>query len=355
MKVNVFLLSFIVFAVLCSPMFSFDGAEAYKTSGYNFCQAFPLFPECVGWRTDPISDSYNYWFCAHVDLPKLCEDKPIPEKQIVLRDQEFCCRYIGDELKIRNEVIQDNSSSKQLLGSDSPDTSIRPLIVWTDKDHYNFKDKVIVYGKFDFSSWKIKKSTSEVKFDQALRIVNGTSIQTGRIIAETPVLDVDIILNGRTILKNVPVNENGWFAAFFHLNDRYHFSNQNNLLGVEYISYEYPIPHGGPRTQSTYHFTTGDIAKNDEKFEVWIDDSALPNKIRYGVNLDNPERFINLTRYDLVIARLVTPQGFVIPLDTNFSVKDLSKEFSEFSEYGHGTYEIQVTYGHNTAKATFDY
>jgi hypothetical protein len=41
--------------------------------------------------------------------------------------------------------------------------------------------------------------------------------------------------NGRKVLKNIPVNENGWFVAFFHLNDRYHFSNQNNLLEVDYL------------------------------------------------------------------------------------------------------------------------
>ena len=351
MKTKIFLLTLVSLTVVFSGIFDFDNAEAYKTGSYNFCQVFPLFPECVGWRTNPISDDYNRWFCAYVDLPKLCEEKPIPEKEIILRDESFCCKFIGEELEIRKA----ENTPEQLLGRDSTNTSLEPLIIWTDKDHYNFRDKVTVYGKFDFTSYKIKKSTSETEFDQALRIVDGTSIQTGRITEETPVLDIDIKLNGRIVLKNIPVHENGWFMAFFHLNDRYKFGNQNNLIEVEYILYEYPVPLGGPRTHATYQFTSGDISKYDEKFEVWIDKSELPEKIIYGVELDNPERFIDLTRYNLVIARMVTPQGYVIPIDTNFSVKDLSKEFSEFSRYGHGTYEIQVTYGDNESKKSFEY
>lgn len=353
MKKILFLTSLILSSVLYFAI-NFDMAEA-RTGSYNFCQAFPLFPECVGWRTEAISDSYNYWFCEYVDLPKLCENKPIPEKQIMLRGQEFCCKFIGPELATSRTEIQDDYTPNQLLGRDSPETSIQPLIIWTDKDHYNFRDKVTVYGKFDFSNFNIKKNVSEVEFDQTGRIVNGTSIQAGKIFTETPILDVDIELNGRKILKYIPVHENGWFVAFFHLNDRYHFANQNNLLEVEYILYDNRVPYGGPETHATYHFTTGDISKKDSNFDIWIDDSLLPNKIRYGVNVENPERFIVLTRHDLVITRLITPQGYVIPIESNFSIQDLSTEYSEFADYGHGTYEIRITYGDNTSKATFEY
>ena len=327
---------------------------AYKTGSYNFCSVFPAYPECAGWRTEAISDSFNHWFCDYVNLPKLCENKPDPEKQIMLRNEDYCCRFIGPEIETSLTEIQDKSTSSQLLGKNSPDISIKPLIIWTDKDHYNFGDKVTVYGKFDFTSPKIKKSISEKEFDQAGRIVNGTSIQTGKIITETPVLDIDIKLNGRNVLRNIPVSENGWFTTFFYLNDRYHFATQNNLLEVDYLLYD-NAPIGGPQTHATYHFTTGAISKKDDSFEIWLDDSLLPNKIRYGVTVENPEKLITLASYDLVISRLTTPQGYVIPIKSNFAIQNTSTEYSGFVEFGHGTYEIQITYGNNTSKTTFDY
>ena len=354
MKKIIFLLGIILSSALIFTILNFDIAEA-RTGSYNFCQAFPLFPECQGWRTEAISDSYNYWFCDFVDLPKLCENKPDPEKQIKLRNDDFCCKFIGPDLEIAHSKIQDGFTSNQLIDRDSPDSSIKPLIIWTDKDHYNFRDKVTIYGKFDFTHFNIKKNVSEVEFDQTGRVVNGTSIQTGRIITETPVMDVDIELNGRTILRYIPVHENGWFVAFFHLNDRYKFSNQNNVLGVDYILYDNRVPYGGPKTHAAYHFTTGDISKKESNFNVWIDDSLLPNKIRFGVDVENPEKFIVLNRHDLVITRLMTPQGYVIPIEPDFSIQDLSAEYSDFTDYGHGTYEIQITYGDNSSKATFEY
>ena len=356
MKKILFLVSIVLFSVLFFTVFNFDMADAYKTGSYNFCSVFPLYPECVGWRTEAISDSYNYWFCNYVDIEKFCENKPDPEKQIVLRNQDFCCRFVGPELEIKYNEIQNDSISDQLvqLGIDSSPNSILPLIIWTDKDHYNFRDKVTVYGKFHFASPVIKKSVSENEFEQTGEVVDEESIQTGRIITETPVFDIDIELNGRKVLKNIPVHENGWFVAFFYLNDVYHFSNQDNLLEVEYISYD-PVPLGGPRTHATYHFTTGEIAEKEDGFDIWIDDSSLPNEIKYGVIVKNPERFIELTRYDLINTRLITPDGFVISIDSPFSIQDLSTEYNGFLEYGEGTYEIQVTYGNNMIKKTFEY
>ena len=330
---------------------TFDTSYAYKTGSYNFCSVFPMFPECVGWRTEPISDSYNHWFCDYVDLPKICENRPDSQKQISLHGQDFCCKFIGSE-KIAAQVYQEKLA-KQPIGEDSPNDSIEPLIIWTDKDHYNFKDRVTVYGKFDFSSFKIKKSVSESEFEQTGRTVNGTSIQTGRIIAETPVLDVDIKLNGKTVLRNIPVNENGWFVTFFYLNNRYTFSNQNNLLEVEYVLYD-NVPLGGPKTHAIYHFTTGDIAKKENNYNIWSNEEKMPNKIRYGINVNNPEKFTTLMQQDLVITRLTTPKGYVVQIESDFS-KDLSNEYSDFMKYGYGEYEIQVTYGENTSKITFVY
>ncbi len=337
-------------SVLFSTVFNFDVAEAVTTGSYNFCSVFPAFSECSGWRTEAISDSYNYWFCDYVDLEKLCENKPDPEKQITIREQDFCCRFIGDDLEIHHNEIEQTSQ----LGKNSPDSSILPLIIWTDKDHYNFRDKVTVYGKFDFSKVSIKKGTSENEFEQTGRIVKGTSIQEGKIISESPILDIDIQLNGRQILKNIPVHDNGWFVTFFHLNDRYHFSNQNNLLSVDYLLYD-SVPLGGPRTHATYDFTTGDIAKKENSFNMWIDDSQATDEIRYGVTTENPEQFIELARYNLVNTRLITPEGYTIPIKSNFSIQDLSREYNGFLEYGQGKYEIQITYGDNISKKTFEY
>ena len=318
-----------------------DSANAAKTGSYNFCTQFPAFPECVGWRTEAISD--NYWFCEYVDLDELCKNSAIPEKKIEPKNQNDCCQYIGAKLEksqlinIKQEQqVHDSTNLKEDLDS------VLPLIIWTDKDHYNFRDKAVVYGKFDFTNPSIIQNIKGEIF-----------AQTGKVTKET--FTIDIKLNNKNILRDIPVSSSGWFSAFFHHNNVYNFSTQNNLLGVEYIITQKQVPLGGPKTQATYEFTTGDISKTDESFDIWIDDSNLPNKIQFGIVTENNERFIEHTRHNLVITRLTTPDGFVIPIESNYSIKDLSKEYSEFSKYGSGTYEIQVTYGNNTAQANFEY
>jgi hypothetical protein len=337
-------------SILFYSVSNFDFAEASVTGSFNYCSVFPQYAECNGWRTEAISDSYNHWFCDYVDLEKLCDHKPDPEKQITVRDQNFCCRFIGDELEIPHAEIKQSSQ----LGKNSPDSSVLPLIIWTDKDHYNFRDKVTVYGKFDFTKFTIKKSVSDNEFEQTGRIVSGNSIQEGKIISESPIRDIDIKLNGRQVLRDIPVHENGWFVSFFHLNDRYHFSNQNNLLSVDYSQYD-STPLGGPKTHATYDFTTGDIVKEDNDFDMWIDDSDTANGISYGITTENPGQFIELTRHNLVNTRLTTPEGYTVPVKSFFSVQDLSREYDGFLKYGQGTYEIQITYGDNTSKKTFEY
>ena len=51
------------------------------TGSANFCSQFPTYPECTGWRSEPISD--NFWFCEYVHLPSMCNNPPDPQKQIV--------------------------------------------------------------------------------------------------------------------------------------------------------------------------------------------------------------------------------------------------------------------------------
>ncbi|NNL58888.1 MAG: hypothetical protein HKP31_05445, partial [Nitrosopumilus sp.] len=109
----------------------FYPADAAKTGSYNFCLTQPTFPECVGWRTDAITD--NYWFCDYVSLKEFCKNTPDPEKQIPLRTQDFCCQYIGSELKriLPNHLDQNIQYEEFSVLKDKPE-SLLPLIIWTD-------------------------------------------------------------------------------------------------------------------------------------------------------------------------------------------------------------------------------
>ena len=336
---------FFLILILSSSMYillsDFYFADASKTGSYNFCVSQPTFPECVGWRTNAITD--NYWFCDYVSLKEFCKNPPDPEKQIPLRTQDFCCRYIGSELKrTLSDSLDQNIQYEEFSALKGKQESLLPLIIWTDKDHYNFRDKVIVYGKFDFTNPSIIQNIYDVNF-----------AQTGDISEKT--FTIDIKLNGKIILRNIPVSSNGWFSAFFFNNNPYTFSTQNNLLEVEYIITQGVMPPSGPKTHATYHFTTGDIAKKEDNFKIWLDNSTLPNEIRYGVNVENLEKFITQSRHDQVITRLITPEGYVLPIKSVFAIQDVSTTYSKFREYGHGTYEIQITYGNNTSKASFKY
>jgi len=320
-----------------------NSANAAKTATFNYCHVFPQYPECVGWRTEAIND--NYWFCAYVNLEKLCENAPDPQKQIPLRTQDYCCKYIGPVLEnIDFRYLDQNSEPEKSDGIKEKLRSIENLKIWTDKDHYNYLDKVIVYGKFDFTNTSISDNIWDTKF-----------AQTGEIFEET--FTVDILLSGEIILKDIPVDPNGWFSAPFYHTNFYYFSTQTNLLEVNYTIYDGIIPPAGPFPHAQYRFTTGNISDKAENFKIWVDNSTLPNKIRYGMDMDmgKERKFIELSRHNLVITRLVTPEGYVIPIKSDFAVKDLSTEYSKIREYGPGTYEIQVTFGNNTSKASFEY
>ena len=341
MRIEAIVLALIFSVTLYAVSTEINPVGAAKTGSYNFCTQFPAFPECVGWRTEAIDD--NYWFCEYVYLKELCKNTPDPEKEIKVKNQDDCCKYIGHRLE-KLDTFQTGQDSLNVEPEGLKDKleSILPLTIWTDKDHYNFRDKTIVYGKFDFTNPSIIKNIEGKEF-----------AQTGEVSEET--FNVDIKLNGKLVLQKIPVSSTGWFSAFFYHNNIYNFSTQNNLLEVEYIVSQGQSLLGGPRTHATYQFTSGDVAKTDEMFDIWIDESSLPNKIQFGVIVENPERFIEHTRHDLITTRLTTPEGYVVPIESTYSIKDLSKEYSEFKKYGHGTYEIQITYGDNVSKGTFEY
>ncbi|MDH3736352.1 MAG: hypothetical protein OEQ94_04940 [Nitrosopumilus sp.] len=336
-KIQVLLCSVLV--ILFFTVLDINFADAAKTGSYNFCTVFPAYPECTGYRTEALTD--NYWFCEYVYLKNFCKNAPEPEKQIEIRTQDYCCRYIGPELQNTKTDDSQTISDQIILPTDTVE-SILPLIIWTDKDHYNYRDKVIVYGKFDFTNLAISQNIEQTNF-----------LQTSEVSEKT--FDIDIKLNGRVVLRDIPVSPNGWFSAFFSHDNIYNFSTQNNLLEVDYIVTGKNMPLGGPKTHATYHFTTGDIAKNEESFKIWIDKTSLPNKIEYGVIVKNPDRFIELFRSDLVTTRLITPEGYVIPIESGFSIQNTATEYKGFKEFGQGVYAIQITYGNNTAKEIFEY
>jgi hypothetical protein len=56
-----------------------------------------------------------------------------------------------------------------------------------------------------------------------------------------------------------------------------------------------------------------------------------------------------------VTTRLITPEGYVIPIESAFSIQNTAMEYKGFKEFGQGVYAIQITYGNNTAKETFEY
>ena len=327
----------LMFFITISAVISFDDVEAAKTGSYNFCAQLPAYPECAGWRTESVLD--NYWFCKYVDLKNYCNNSPDEDKQIPLRIGQYCCPHI-EETPLKKFQLDDEFSNLEIKVKNTTD-SILPLIIWTDKDHYNYGEKLTIYGKFDFNDPTIVKNIHDTNFDQTARISEKT-------------FGVDVKLNGRDILRNIPVNSDGWFSAFTFMNNSYNFSTQYNLLEVEYSIASKDVPLGGPKTNAVYHFTTGDIAQKDEKFDVILDDSSLPKKIKYEIVVSNPERFVELSRYDLIITRLTTPEGYAIPIDSSFSGNNLSGEF-ELSNYGEGEYELRITYGNNTTKETFGY
>ena len=335
---KIFVLGSMIFLMIISGTGGFDHAEAAKTGSYNFCSQLPAYPECAGWRAESISD--NYWFCQYVDLKNYCKNLPDADKEIPLRTDDYCCLYIG-QIPLK-KILPENETSNLEIKVKNVEESILPLIIWTDKDHYNYGEKLTIYGKFDFTDPTIVKNIHDFNFDQ-----------TGRVHEKT--LDVDIKLNGREILRSIPVSPNGWFSAFTFMNNSYNFSTQYNLLEVEYAISSKDVPLGGPKTNAVYHFTTGNIAQKDDKFDILLDESLLPNKIKYDIVVSNSERFVELSRYELIITRLTTPGGYAIPIDSTFSDNKISGEFNEFSKYGEGPYELRITYGDNTAKKTFEY
>ncbi|MDH3677976.1 MAG: hypothetical protein OEQ12_06720, partial [Nitrosopumilus sp.] len=165
-----------------------SNAFGASTAGDNFCSAFPTHPECTGYRVEPIYD--NFWFCQYVDLPAMCNNPPDPQKQIVTRIGNHCCGIIGSHvpknISLGDALFVDTSEKGQSLESSSSSSFEQELVIWTEKDHYSFGDRINVYGKFDFDDPVLQNNNSFV----------------------------DISLNDRKVVLDLPVHSNGWFAGY---------------------------------------------------------------------------------------------------------------------------------------------
>jgi len=316
---------FILIASIFLTFASFGFAEAAVTASKNFCESFPTYSECTGWRTEPIRD--NFWFCEYVDLPSMCNNSPDSQKQIPILDSDYCCRLFDDDLVSPRDVSHlyyDPSylemNAKGLMLDES--YPVDELVIWTDKDHYNFGDRINVYGKFDFGDRIIKQSN----------------------------LAVNIAFNGENIISNLPVRNNGWFAGFFYLdNPRYHTTG----LSTVSVSYTHTPTLENPSriSTTTYQFTTGDIPEPEKPFSIWLTPFSTDRHIEYRTVPETPLPF-NL-KHNL-ISRITNPDGIVFSLPTN-SMKNLDMYINNISELRPGNYTISMTVGNFTTHNIFEY
>lgn len=306
---------------------NFGFAEAAVTASSNFCEAFPTYSECTGWRVTPIND--NFWFCEYVDLPTVCNDPPDPQKQIPILDSDYCCRLFDDELVSLRDVSKlyyDPSYLSTIKRGLMLDESypLNELVIWTDKDHYNFGDRVNVYGKFDFGDPLIKKSNSFV----------------------------NVVFNDENVISNLPVRSNGWFAGFFYLDNPRYYTTGLNAIHVSYVHVP-TLEHSSRLATFTYQFTTGDIAEPKKPFSIWLnaDKFSIDDPIEYGTN---PEIFFSSNLKHNLISRITNPDGIVFSLPTN-SMKNLDVYINTISSLRSGNYTISMTVGNFTTYNTFEY
>jgi len=306
---------------------NFGLAEATITASKNFCESFPTFSECTGWRVEPIYD--NFWFCAYVDLPTMCKNPPDPQKQIPTLDADYCCRLFDDDLVSPRDVsvlyydpLYLQMVKKGLVLDES--YPVDELVIWTDKDHYNFGDRINVYGKFDFGDPIIKKSNSFV----------------------------NIVFNGEKVILDVPVQSNGWFAGFFFLDSpRFHTTG----LSTVSVSYFHVPTLENPYhlNTATYQFTTGDILEPKTLFSIWLttDKFSKNEHIGYGTE---PEIPLPSNLKHNLISRITTPDGIVFSLPTN-SMTNLDVYMNNVSDLRSGNYTISMTVGNFTTTRAFEY
>jgi len=286
------------------------------TAGSEFCSAFPTHPECTGWRVEPIND--NFWFCEYVELPSMCNNPPDPQKQITSRSGNYCCGVIGSHMpkniSLDDEVFAGLSKKGESLGM----LSSKELLIWTERDHYYFGDRVNVFGKFNFDDVVLKNNNQFV----------------------------DVSINDRKVILDLPVHSNGWFAGYFTLSNPYSYYTGFNLISVTY--FHTPTQHEPNKfTQASYTITTGDITS--EPF--FINGKSSSGKISYDIFTESGEP-VNL---NLAVTRLTTPDGLVLSIPSISFVEDISDYLENDASLVSGEYNLTVTKGNYTASHTFEY
>ena len=297
-------------------------AEAIVTSSSNFCNQFTTHPECTGWRTIPIVD--NYWFCEYVDLPSMCKYKPDPQKQILPKAADHCCvlydSHVPNDLSVLyyDHVFEETTKKGKEL---SPSYPVDELVIWTDKDHYRFGDRINVYGKFDFGD---------------------TVLQNGN-------KSVNVKFNGNTVIFDLPVHENGWFAGYFYISDSRHYWTGSSQISVTY--FHTPNQHeSGKYATESYQFTTGDIKEPKNSFAIWASKNKFTNDISYGITSSGNE-VIDTTS---LVVRLTNPDGVVFSLPIH-SMDDLNDFVNNVSDFSRGIYKITMTMGDFVTATQFEY
>ena len=316
-------ISIILVLVLGSyAMFSnIPQAEGLVTGGKFFCEAFPTYPECTGWRVEPIFD--NYWFCEYLDLPTMCKFKPNPQKQIQPLEIDECCREFeaGKTIDRTSEYVDPKYEIDVRIGKGLPEAyPVDELAIWTDKDHYLFGDKVNVYGKFDFGD-PIIKDNNEL---------------------------VDIRFNEGLVIPDLPIDENGWFSGFFRISDSRYFHTGLSQVSVEYF-HKATIEEPDKFTRTTYQFTTGNIPLTKGMLDIIVEQNPTSDSISYEIT---SERKI-ISKPESFILRITNPNNVSFPLPT-LSMNNLENYLDEVSDVIPGKYTISVTVGEFMTEESFE-
>jgi hypothetical protein len=287
--------------------------EGAATGGKFFCEQFPTYPECTGWRVEPIYD--NYWFCEYVDLPTMCKFKPDPKKQIFPMESDECCKYFEsrETIDMTASYLDPGYDQDVMIGKALPEKyPVDDVVIWTDKDHYVFGDRVNVYGKFDFSDTVIKKGNKSV----------------------------DVEFNNHLVVPNLPVDSNGWFSGFFRISD-----SRFSYTALSHVSITYfhtpTMEQPDKYAQTSYQFTTGDISPPKESLKIVIEQKPDFGTISYHIADENN---ILVTNPTFFISRITNPDNVSFPLPTT-SMDNLEKYLDEISDLIPGKYEITVTVG----------
>ena len=305
-----------------------EDAYGSITASENFCGQFPTHPECTGWRKLPVMD--NFWFCEYANLPSVCKNLPHPQKEILPLEADYCCRVYEDNPETLKDLsalyydtIFENTVKK---GRDLPEAyPINELVVWTDKDHYKFGDRVNVYGKFDFGDPVIKKSN---KF-------------------------VDIVFNGNKVAPDLIVEPNGWFAGYFNILDPRFYYSGTSRIDIPYF-HSPTLYDSDIRAIASYKFTTGGIKEPEDPFSIKIDVGnyhGLQERISYEID---SKKTLSLSQKSNIVPRLTNPDGVVFSLpDTSMS--NLERHIDEISNFQNGTYVITMTLGNFTTSEKFEH